>query len=75
MIRTQNPDGSWTEHETTGTGFPKVFYLKYDMYRNAWPLLTLATYRKILRETEAKGNMDLTHVPSEPVVEESLVQR
>ena len=35
LIRTQNPDGSWTEHETTGTGFPKVFYLKYDMYRNS----------------------------------------
>ena len=48
LIRTQNPDGSWTEHETTGTGFPKVFYLKYDMYRNAWPLLAFATYKKIL---------------------------
>jgi squalene-hopene/tetraprenyl-beta-curcumene cyclase len=43
----QNPDGSWTEDETTGTGFPKVFYLKYDIYRNAWPLLALATYRKM----------------------------
>jgi len=49
LIRTQNPDGSWTEHETTGTGFPRVFYLKYDMYRNTWPLLALATYRKALR--------------------------
>ena len=48
LIRMQNADGSWTEHETTGTGFPKVFYLKYDMYRNAWPLLALATYRKLL---------------------------
>jgi squalene-hopene/tetraprenyl-beta-curcumene cyclase len=48
LCRMQNADGSWTEHETTGTGFPKVFYLKYDMYRNAWPLLALATYRKIL---------------------------
>jgi squalene-hopene/tetraprenyl-beta-curcumene cyclase len=48
LIRTQNPDGSWSEEEITGTGFPKVFYLKYDMYRNAWPLLALATYRKIL---------------------------
>jgi len=48
LIRTQNPDGSWTEHETTGTGFPKVFYLKYDMYRNSWPLLALATYRNLL---------------------------
>ena len=52
LTRTQNPDGSWTEHETTGTGFPKVFYLKYDMYRNAWPLLALATYRKIVENTK-----------------------
>jgi squalene-hopene/tetraprenyl-beta-curcumene cyclase len=47
LIDTQNPDGSWTEHETTGTGFPRVFYLKYDMYRNSWPLLALGTYRKL----------------------------
>jgi squalene-hopene/tetraprenyl-beta-curcumene cyclase len=47
LIRTQNSDGSWSEDETTGTGFPKVFYLKYDIYRNAWPLLALATYKKI----------------------------
>jgi squalene-hopene/tetraprenyl-beta-curcumene cyclase len=44
LVRTQNRDGSWTEPETTGTGFPKVFYLKYDMYRNNFPLLALATY-------------------------------
>jgi squalene-hopene/tetraprenyl-beta-curcumene cyclase len=52
LARTQNADGSWTEHETTGTGFPKVFYLKYDIYRNAWPLLALATYRKILNRAQ-----------------------
>jgi squalene-hopene/tetraprenyl-beta-curcumene cyclase len=50
LIRTQNPDGSWSEDETTGTGFPKVFYLKYDIYRNAWPLLALATYRKMTND-------------------------
>ena len=49
LTRTQNPDGSWSEDETTGTGFPKVFYLKYDIYRNAWPLLALATNRKLLQ--------------------------
>lgn len=48
LIRTQNPDGSWSEVETTGTGFPQVFYLKYDMYRNNWPLLALATYKQLL---------------------------
>ncbi|MFN0066002.1 MAG: squalene--hopene cyclase [Limisphaerales bacterium] len=48
LAETQNEDGSWTEDEVTGTGFPRVFYLKYDMYRNAWPLLALATHQKLL---------------------------
>jgi squalene-hopene/tetraprenyl-beta-curcumene cyclase len=48
LIRMQNADGTWTEAEATGTGFPRVFYLKYDMYRNSWPLLALATYRNSL---------------------------
>ena len=56
LCRTQNADGSWTEHEITGTGFPKVFYLKYDMYRNSWPLLALATYRKLLDKASARTN-------------------
>jgi squalene-hopene/tetraprenyl-beta-curcumene cyclase len=47
LARTQNPDGSWTEDQITGTGFPKVFYLKYDMYRNNWPLLALADFRRL----------------------------
>jgi len=55
LCRTQNPDGSWTEHETTGTGFPKVFYLKYDIYRNAWPLLALATYRQMITPGASPG--------------------
>jgi squalene-hopene/tetraprenyl-beta-curcumene cyclase len=54
LIDTQNSDGSWTEHEITGTGFPKVFYLKYDMYRNAWPLLAMATYRKVRQKKSGR---------------------
>jgi squalene-hopene/tetraprenyl-beta-curcumene cyclase len=63
LIRTQNPDGSWTENETTGTGFPKVFYLKYDIYRNTWPLLALATYRKILERAGARERSDVDGRP------------
>jgi len=59
LIEKQNSDGSWTEHETTGTGFPKVFYLKYDMYRNSWPLLALATYRKLLTASLKSAHGDL----------------
>ena len=29
LLSSQNADGSWTEPEITGTGFPGVFYLKY----------------------------------------------
>jgi squalene-hopene/tetraprenyl-beta-curcumene cyclase len=44
LLSTQRPDGSWDEPQITGTGFPRVFYLKYDMYRQNFPLLALATY-------------------------------
>jgi squalene-hopene/tetraprenyl-beta-curcumene cyclase len=54
LIRTQNADGSWSEAEVTGTGFPRVFYLKYDMYRNSWPLLALATCRNLLSQSGVK---------------------
>ncbi|MBI2929259.1 MAG: squalene--hopene cyclase [Verrucomicrobia bacterium] len=70
LVRAQGPDGSWTEDETTGTGFPRVFYLKYDMYRNAWPLLALATYRKLLDQAIVKAN---GHVES--AVRPAVVQR
>jgi squalene-hopene/tetraprenyl-beta-curcumene cyclase len=56
LVHKQNADGSWTENETTGTGFPKVFYLKYDMYRNSWPLLAMATYQKIASARESVVN-------------------
>ena len=32
LLATQQPDGTWRETEFTGTGFPRVFYLKYHYY-------------------------------------------
>jgi squalene-hopene/tetraprenyl-beta-curcumene cyclase len=46
LLRTQRSDGSWDEPQATGTGFPRVFYLNYHMYRNSFPLLALATFLK-----------------------------
>lgn len=44
LVDHQNPDGAWDEDEFTGTGFPCVFYLKYHLYRNSFPLYALARY-------------------------------
>jgi squalene-hopene/tetraprenyl-beta-curcumene cyclase len=46
LLRTQRADGSWDEDFATGTGFPGVFYLKYGLYKDYFPLLALAEYRK-----------------------------
>jgi squalene-hopene/tetraprenyl-beta-curcumene cyclase len=66
LVRAQNPDGSWSEQETTGTGFPRVFYLKYDMYRNSWPLLALATYRQLLETGRGQSPSTNGHVNGTP---------
>jgi squalene-hopene/tetraprenyl-beta-curcumene cyclase len=44
LVATQQSDGNWHEDEFTGTGFPKVFYLKYHMYRLYFPLMALARF-------------------------------
>jgi squalene-hopene/tetraprenyl-beta-curcumene cyclase len=47
LVSRQNEDGTWTEDEFTGTGFPQVFYLKYHLYRNSFPLYALARYENL----------------------------
>jgi squalene-hopene/tetraprenyl-beta-curcumene cyclase len=48
LLRTQKKDGSWDEPYFTGTGFPRVFYLMYHLYRQYFPLLAFTTYAKIM---------------------------
>jgi len=47
LLETQRPDGSWREDLSTGTGFPKVFYLTYHLYRLYFPLLALSEFAKL----------------------------
>ncbi|HLE37878.1 MAG TPA: squalene--hopene cyclase [Candidatus Acidoferrales bacterium] len=49
LLSRQSPDGSWDEEAFTGTGFPCVFYLRYHLYRNYFPLYALARYRNLRR--------------------------
>jgi len=50
LLRTQQQDGNWPEEPFTGTGFPRVFYLKYHLYRTYFPLLALCEAREFFKE-------------------------
>jgi squalene-hopene/tetraprenyl-beta-curcumene cyclase len=47
LIDHQSEDGNWEENVYTGTGFPRVFYLKYHLYRLYFPLTALARYARL----------------------------
>jgi squalene-hopene/tetraprenyl-beta-curcumene cyclase len=55
LVRTQNADGTWMEAAYTGTGFPRSFYLRYDLYRLYFPLLALSRYSEALAALEEPG--------------------
>ncbi len=63
LIERQQPNGQWLElaegrdNETvyTGTGFPRVFYLGYHMYRDYFPLLALTTYNRAMEREAAQA--------------------
>ena len=64
LIERQREDGSWDElmpgrngeSYYTGTGFPRVFYLGYHLYKQYFPLLALTTYEKaIAREQQEEA--------------------
>jgi squalene-hopene/tetraprenyl-beta-curcumene cyclase len=56
LIERQHADGSWDElvpgrngeSHYTGTGFPRVFYLGYHLYKQYFPLLALTTYQRAM---------------------------
>jgi len=62
LLSHQETDGSWDESIGeaatrqalyTGTGFPRVFYLAYHLYREYFPLLALTNYKRAMDREEA----------------------
>ena len=54
LLDGQTEEGFWKETEFTGTGFPRVFYLRYHLYRDSFPLYALAHYQN-LRSNRARA--------------------
>jgi squalene-hopene/tetraprenyl-beta-curcumene cyclase len=57
LLDTQREDGSWLETPATGTGFPRVFYLNYHLYKDYFPLLALGAFLK----TRSRSNGSNSH--------------
>lgn len=57
LLETQLPDGHWDEDEYTGTGFPRVFYLAYHLYRDYFPLIALSTYSREFSALYEEGSV------------------
>jgi len=55
LLKTQQTDGTWSEAEFTGTGFPGHFYLKYHLYSQYFPLIALSRYQAIRAGNSAKS--------------------
>ncbi|MDO4550193.1 MAG: squalene--hopene cyclase [Planctomycetia bacterium] len=51
LIQHQNSDGSWTQKEFTGTGFPAVFYLRYHYYHQYFPLMAISRWMTKIQES------------------------
>jgi squalene-hopene/tetraprenyl-beta-curcumene cyclase len=51
LLKTQRKDGSWDEPLYTGTGFPRVFYLMYHLYRQYFPLIALTACAKVMKSS------------------------
>jgi squalene-hopene/tetraprenyl-beta-curcumene cyclase len=57
LLETQRPDGHWDEDQYTGTGFPRVFYLAYHLYRDYFPLIALSTYSRDFSALYEEGSV------------------
>jgi len=63
LIERQHEGGDWDElmpgrngeSYYTGTGFPRVFYLGYHLYKQYFPLLALTTYKKALEREQLEA--------------------
>ena len=49
LLQTQQDDGSWEDRFWNGTGFPRVFFLKYHLYAKYFPFWALGIYHRTRR--------------------------
>lgn len=59
LLRAPRDGAKWQEKLMTGTGFPRVFYLRYDGYSAYFPLWALARYKALKQSNEGRTSWGL----------------
>jgi squalene-hopene/tetraprenyl-beta-curcumene cyclase len=54
LVARQEADGTWTEREWTGTGFPGHFYLRYHGYPQYFALSALGLWLRDRRKASGR---------------------
>ncbi len=72
LVDSQRDDGGWDEPEFTGTGFPRVFYLRYHYYPIYFPLMALSLWAQCAGATVVQADPPRLSVVS-PDEDEVLV--
>ena len=65
LLRQQLKDGAWEEIRHTGTGFPRVFYLRYHWYCQYFPLWALAMYRNLRSRGKMRADELRHHIQAD----------
>lgn len=71
LVRNYEGNDGWRESPYTGTGFPRVFYLRYHGYSHYFPLWALGVYRNMKNDLATRqeiicrdGPIDLGPLPA-----------
>lgn len=65
LLDSRNDRGFWDEGLYTGTGFPRVFYLRYHGYSRYFPLWALGVYRRLLGEGRTREDAVRRNAPAD----------
>jgi squalene-hopene/tetraprenyl-beta-curcumene cyclase len=74
LAETQTAEGSWEEEPYTGTGFPRVFYLKYHLYPVYFPLMALGRFAAGFGIRDSGFRADKAHPAPRPRMKSQAVR-
>ncbi len=65
LIDVQKQDGTWFDEKYTGTGFPRVFYLRYHLYPISFALMAVARHHAAVGRLAPSGAL-ASRIPAVP---------